>query len=100
MGKLWKRTSEPARPLGELDKTIPQPLAEIVKKCLEIDPQERFASATELLHAIEDWQGPGVGTRITVARPAMLPVYPKWIGVALLPLFIPPGNQPPPTSLS
>ena len=27
MGKLWKRTSEPARPLGELDKTIPQPLA-------------------------------------------------------------------------
>ena len=23
MGKLWKRTSEPARPLGELDKTIP-----------------------------------------------------------------------------
>src|SRR5260370_31373805 len=40
MGKLWKRTSEAARPLGELDKTIPQPLAEIVKKCLEIEPQE------------------------------------------------------------
>ena len=30
MGKLWKRTSEPARPLGELDKTIPQPLSDIV----------------------------------------------------------------------
>src|SRR5258708_7856474 len=88
MGKLWKRTSEPARPLGELDKAIPQPLAAIVKKCLEIDPQERFASATELLHAIEDWQGPGVGSRITVARPGMLPGYAKWIGVRLGAVFV------------
>src|SRR5258707_10262736 len=92
MGKLWKRTSEPARPLGELDKTIPQPLAEIVKKCLEIDPQERFASATELLHAIEDWQGPGVGTRITVASPGVLPGYAKWIGVGLVAFLVAAGN--------
>src|SRR5216684_256546 len=102
MGKLWKRTSEPARPLGELDKTIPQPLAEIVKKCLEIDPQKRFASATELLHAIEDWQGPGVGTRITVASPGVLPGYAKWIGVGLVAFLVAAGivlrpkfNSPP-----
>ncbi|HKV63681.1 MAG TPA: protein kinase [Candidatus Acidoferrum sp.] len=86
MGKLWKRTSEPARPLGELDKTIPQPLSEIVKKCLEIDPEKRFASATELLHAIEDWQGPGAGTRVTVGRPSVLPGYAKWVvaGIAVV----------------
>ena len=83
MGKLWKRTSEPARPLGELDKTIPQPLSDIVKKCLEIDPQKRFASATKLLQAIEDWQGPGAGTRVVVARPSMLPGYARWVGVGL-----------------
>ena len=88
MGKLWKRTSEPARPLGELEKTIPQPLSEIVKKCLEIDPQKRFASATELLHAVEDWQGPGVGTRVTVARPGVLPGYTKWIGVGLVAVLV------------
>jgi tetratricopeptide (TPR) repeat protein/predicted Ser/Thr protein kinase len=83
MGKLWKRTSEAARPLEELDKTIPAPLSEIVKKCMEIDPQKRFASATELLHAIEDWQGPGAGTRITVARASTLPGYAKWVGAGL-----------------
>lgn len=49
MGKLSKRTNEPARPLAELDKTIPQPLCDIVRKCLEIDPQKRFASVAELL---------------------------------------------------
>jgi len=57
MGKLWKRTSEPARPPSDLDKAIPQPLSDIVKKCLEIDPQKRFASATELLQQLEQWQG-------------------------------------------
>jgi len=83
MGKLWKRTSEPARPLGELDKTIPQPLSEIVKKCLEIDPERRFRSATELLHAIEDWQGPGAGTRVPLARAGVLPGYAKWVAAGL-----------------
>ena len=33
MGKLWKRTNEPARPLDELDKSIPKPLSDIVRKC-------------------------------------------------------------------
>jgi tetratricopeptide (TPR) repeat protein/predicted Ser/Thr protein kinase len=88
MGKLWKRTSEPARPLGELDKTIPQPLSEIVKKCLEIDPQKRFASATELLHAIEDWQGPGAGTRVTVVSAGALPGYAKWVGAGLAVILV------------
>jgi tetratricopeptide (TPR) repeat protein/predicted Ser/Thr protein kinase len=84
MGKLWKRTSEPARPLGELDKTIPQPLSEIVRKCLEIDPQKRFASASEILHAIEEWQGPGSGTRVAMGRASVLPGYGKWVAAGLL----------------
>ena len=84
MGKLWKRTSEPARPLGELDKTIPQALCEIVRKCLEIDPEKRFASAAELLHQIEAWQGPAAGTRVDIRRQGGLPGYAKWVGAGIV----------------
>jgi tetratricopeptide (TPR) repeat protein/predicted Ser/Thr protein kinase len=83
MGKLWMRTNEPARPLGELDKTIPQPLSDIVRKCLEIDPQKRFASAGELLQRIEVWQGPAGGTRFMAAPAAALPAYAKWVAAGL-----------------
>jgi len=83
MGRLWKRTSEPARPLGELDQTIPQALCDIVRKCLEIDPQKRFASATELLQQIELWQGPSAGTRVIIQQQAGLPAYAKWVGAGL-----------------
>jgi tetratricopeptide (TPR) repeat protein/predicted Ser/Thr protein kinase len=78
MGKLWKRTNEPARPLDELDKSIPKPLSGLVRKCLEIDPQKRFASAGELLRQIESWQGPAAGTRIIAPPATALPAYAKW----------------------
>jgi tetratricopeptide (TPR) repeat protein/predicted Ser/Thr protein kinase len=80
MGKLWKRTSEPARSLADLDKTIPRPLCEIVRRCLEIDPEKRFASATELLLEIETWRGPQAGTRVLVPGRVGLPAYAKWAG--------------------
>lgn len=83
MGKLWKRTNEPARPLDELDKAIPQALSNIVRKCLEIDPQKRFGSAAELLQQIEVWQGPTAGTRIPVAASTAFPAYTKWVAVGL-----------------
>jgi eukaryotic-like serine/threonine-protein kinase len=88
MGRLWKRTSEPARPLGELDQTIPPRLCEIVRKCLELDPQKRYASASELLEQIEIWQGPSAGTRVILQQNTGLPAYAKWaaagLGVVLL----------------
>jgi tetratricopeptide (TPR) repeat protein/predicted Ser/Thr protein kinase len=84
MGKLWKRTNEPARPLDELDKTIPQPLSDIVRKCLEIDPQKRFASAGDLLQRIEVWQGPAAGTRLVSLPVAVLPGSRKWLAAAAL----------------
>jgi tetratricopeptide (TPR) repeat protein/predicted Ser/Thr protein kinase len=83
MGKLWKRTNEPARPLDELDKSIPKPLSDIVRKCLEIDPQKRYASAGELLRQIELWQGPGAGTRVVTLSGAALPAYAKWVAAGL-----------------
>ncbi|MGC2527846.1 MAG: protein kinase [Candidatus Acidiferrum sp.] len=83
MGKLWKRTNEPARPLAELDKTIPQPLCDIVRKCLEIDPQKRFASAAELLGQIETWRGPSAGTRVSQPAATAFPTYAKWVAAGL-----------------
>jgi tetratricopeptide (TPR) repeat protein/predicted Ser/Thr protein kinase len=92
MGKLWKRTNEPARPLDELDKTIPKPLSDIVRKCLEIDPNKRYSSAEELLQQIEIWQGPAAGTRVvTVQAPSAFPAYAKWaaagVGVLAIAIF-------------
>jgi eukaryotic-like serine/threonine-protein kinase len=78
MGKLWKRTNEPARPVTELDKDIPQTLSDIAKKCLEIDPQKRYATATELLQELEIWQGPTASTRVFIQQKAGLPAYFKW----------------------
>ena len=88
MGKLWKRTNEPARPLGELDKTIPQSLSDIVRKCLEIDPQQRYASAAELLRQIEIWQGPSAGTHVSILHRSALPGYAKWAGAGLAILLV------------
>jgi len=83
MGKLWKRTNEPARPLDDLDKTIPRPLSDIVRKCLEIDPQKRFASTGELLRQIEIWQGPAAGTRAVSIPVSVLPRSAKWLAAGL-----------------
>jgi tetratricopeptide (TPR) repeat protein/predicted Ser/Thr protein kinase len=83
MAKLWKRTHESARPLAELDHTIPPALSDIVKKCLEIQPENRYASATELLQQIEMWQGPQAGTRVLLQRREVLPAYLKWAGAGL-----------------
>lgn len=83
MGKLWKRTSEPPPPLTALDKTIPAALSDLVSKCLEIDPSKRFATATELLHAIEMWQGPRSSTRVPVEPTRGLPVYAKWAAAGI-----------------
>jgi tetratricopeptide (TPR) repeat protein/predicted Ser/Thr protein kinase len=78
MEKLWKRTTETLPPPKELDEGIPQPLSDIVKKCLEIDTQERFASATELLQELELWQGPK--TRVDTAQRSSLW---KWTAVGI-----------------
>src|SRR5262249_12025054 len=65
------------------NKSIPPILSDIVRKCLEIDPAKRFASATELLQAIESWRGPQAGTRVEFAGSRALPSYAKW-GVAAI----------------
>ncbi len=94
IASLVKRTQERAVPLVEVDAAIPPELSNIVAKCLERDPQERFASVQELIEELEIWQGkkPRTGESV-LSRPAMsrvtaaaapakrLPV--KWIAIGV-----------------
>jgi eukaryotic-like serine/threonine-protein kinase len=57
LASLIKRTQERARPISEHDNTIPQNLTSIVGKCLEREPEARYASSKELLADLEAWQG-------------------------------------------
>jgi len=67
----WPRyTANPGKvpPPIELVPEIPKPLNAIVVRCLEIDKNKRYASATEILTDLELWLGPRAGTRIVVAN--------------------------------
>jgi eukaryotic-like serine/threonine-protein kinase len=57
LASLIRRTQERAKPISEHDSTIPQPLSNIVSKCLEREPAARYQTAKELLADLEAWQG-------------------------------------------
>ncbi len=56
MASMFKRTRERAVSLHRFDASVPQQLADIVAKCLELDPKERFQSAREINDALEAWK--------------------------------------------
>jgi eukaryotic-like serine/threonine-protein kinase len=87
MGTLWKRTSEPARPLAEINNSTPPALSDAVKKCLEIDPEKRFQNVTELLNAINAWRGVSTGVHLAPVASQVWPSYAKWAVAGLLVLI-------------
>jgi tetratricopeptide (TPR) repeat protein len=56
MASMFKRTKERAIPVRELNPAVPQILSDIVGKCLEIEPENRFQSARELYDALDAWK--------------------------------------------
>src|SRR5262252_3101279 len=90
LATLWKRMQEKAKPLTEVDPTIPKEISDIVAKLLEIDPANRLANAGELAWRLESWLGisnPALTATGTVALPTAKPnFYWKWVsaGLALL----------------
>ncbi|HET9408436.1 MAG TPA: tetratricopeptide repeat protein [Candidatus Sulfotelmatobacter sp.] len=56
LASLWKRLQERAIPVSHLDSSIPAPIVDIVSKCLERDPAQRYQSADEVLRDVENWQ--------------------------------------------
>jgi tetratricopeptide (TPR) repeat protein len=57
IASLVKRTQEAAVPLVDVDTSIPPVLSHVVSKCLERDPNARFASLQQLIDELEVWQG-------------------------------------------
>ena len=89
---LLKRTRERAVPPIKLDPAIPKFLNDIVVRCLEIDPQRRYASAQEILRDLEARHGPRKSvTPLHMPRFRMVEELPtKWIapGLALILLLV------------
>jgi serine/threonine protein kinase len=82
-GEPGRRASEPPRPPHEVDNKVPSPLSETAMKCLEFDPQRRFATARELLQQIELWLGTQGESVATITTRPRSPLYLKVIGTGL-----------------
>jgi serine/threonine protein kinase/tetratricopeptide (TPR) repeat protein len=89
---LLKRTRERAVPPLKLDPAIPKYMNDIVVRCLEIDPQRRYARAQDMLWDLEARHGPRQGmTHHHMPRFRMVEELPtKWLapGLVLILLLI------------
>ncbi len=72
VASLIRRTQERAIPVSDHDGTIPKPLSDIVSKCLERDPDQRYQTVGELLRDLEIWQGKGAAATLRF-QPAVEP---------------------------
>ena len=57
IASLVRRTQERAVPLSDLDNAIPAQLSLVVSKCLERNPDDRFATVQDIIRELEIWQG-------------------------------------------
>ncbi len=56
MATMFKRTKERAVPVAQAASGVPVFLSDIVSKCLEINTQQRYQSAREIIEDLEKWQ--------------------------------------------
>ncbi|MGD0791709.1 MAG: protein kinase [Terriglobales bacterium] len=56
IASLMKRTREPARPVSDVDTSVPKSLSAIVSRCLEREPANRYHSSVELLQQLTTWE--------------------------------------------
>jgi eukaryotic-like serine/threonine-protein kinase len=59
VASLLKRTQQRAVPLSEVDRNIPGTLSNMIAKCLEKDPANRYQRAEELEADIRSWKSTG-----------------------------------------
>jgi tetratricopeptide (TPR) repeat protein len=95
IASLVKRTQEQAVPLVDVDAAVPAALSEIVSKCLERNPEARFASVEELAQELEVWQGktprtgPSSLARPGGRRPASVQHFPwKWLAIGIAAMLV------------
>jgi eukaryotic-like serine/threonine-protein kinase len=81
MAMMFKRTQERATPLTQMNVGVPPVISDIVSKCLEIKPAERYQTAREVINDLEAWQGGAAHNTIipTATRIRYIPAYKKWL---------------------
>src|SRR5579872_1274322 len=78
LASLLKRTQERAIPVSAIDNTFPERLSNIVAKCLERDPKQRYQNVRELLSDLVGETHAPTPSRITrISLP--VPVDRKWM---------------------
>jgi eukaryotic-like serine/threonine-protein kinase len=89
VASLLKRMQERAVPASDFDKNIPQPLSQILSKCLERDPAIRYQNVGEILHDLEFWRSGGAAATLTFpdVRTWGQGVW-QWIGVGAVVLIL------------
>src|SRR5258708_4002148 len=92
MATMFKRTQERAVPLAQAANGVPVVLSDIVAKCLEIDPEKRFASAREVAQQLEIWLGPSAGSSTVILPAPRTAAYWKWASAALAILLVAAGG--------
>jgi eukaryotic-like serine/threonine-protein kinase len=81
MATMFKRTKERATPLVQLNIGVPAQVSDIVSKCLEIEPEQRYQSARAIIDDLEGWKaGTPRGAIIPASRRIRYaPRYQKWL---------------------
>jgi tetratricopeptide (TPR) repeat protein/predicted Ser/Thr protein kinase len=81
MAMMFKRTQERATPLVQQNLGVPAVISDIVAKCLETKPEERYQTAREVINDLEAWQGGVPHATIMPAsrRIRYAPSYQKWL---------------------
>ena len=67
VASLLKRTQQRAVPVSEVDKNIPGALSNIIAKCLEKEPVNRYQRTEELEADLRAWQAGGRGRKISAS---------------------------------
>jgi eukaryotic-like serine/threonine-protein kinase len=67
LATLLKRTQERPQPPAEVDPTIPNPISDVVMKCLEIERDQRYSNAREILEDL----GLEMPTSVRIVAPTL-----------------------------
>ena len=83
LATLWKRLQEKPKPPIEVNPEIPKILNDIVMKALEMEPENRWASAREMAEQLEIWLGPTAGSSMILVPAKPSAPYWKWAAAGL-----------------